>query len=331
MKIDLLKVLNDLYPNGLSVNEDFFCDFMKDMPNGQAHITNLHSIKPMGNLYVEQELIKQIIKIVHELGYDPSFKYFSAITKNFNALGKEDSISHNSVIMVDDLLMSGLIDYYLTVLAWANDFGNLQNYEYCMINLIYILDMRCIKLSTGTVDYEKDKKWFQTIPGNILEISCDCYWVSWCFIVLHEIGHLVLGHNQTIENDPKKEFEADEFAYNVVIKLIEEYSKGKDKFNNEFFSIFQTYTCFAPMMFLDFLRIIEIFKELIYPNKKNVSKPKPETRIKELINIGVDTFSIDEGSAVYGDYLDVLDEFVSQLILKYCKGKLDILPGINTN
>jgi len=82
-------------------------------------------------------------------------------------------------------------------------------------------------------------------------------------------------------------------------------------------------------MLLDFLRIIEIFKELLYPHKKNFSKPKPESRIKRLRDIGIDAFSISEGSAVYASYLDVLDEFVEQLIFKYLRGKLDILPNIS--
>lgn len=326
MKFDILELLNDEYPQHLSVDEEFFHEFMKDMPNGDIHINNLHSLRFMEDHHVEKELIKHLLRIVHQLGYDPSFEYFSAITNNFTAW-ITDSGRYDAVIMVDDLLMSGLIEYYLTVLAWANDFNNLENYEYCMLNLIHLLDIQCIKLSTGTVDYDEDKKWFQTIPGNILEISCDCYWVSWCFMVLHEIAHLVLGQTK-IDAKPEHEFEADEFAYEVIIKLIEEYGKGNDKFNDEFFSIFQKYTCFAPMMLLDFLRIIEIFKELLYPHKKNLSKPKPESRINRLRDIGIDAFSISEGSAVYASYLDVLDEFVEQLIFKYLRGKLDILPSI---
>ena len=45
MKFDILELLNDEYPQHLSVDEEFFHEFMKDMPNGDIHINNLHSLK----------------------------------------------------------------------------------------------------------------------------------------------------------------------------------------------------------------------------------------------------------------------------------------------
>ena len=179
------------------------------------------------------------------------------------------------------------------------------------------------KKALGSVNHEKDKQWYRTLKENILQIASDCYWVSWCFMVLHEIGHIVLNHT-SLQYDENQEYEADKFAYDMIINLIEKYCDSDD----EVMSVFRTYTCFAPMMLLDFYRMIDMYQSLIYPEQKQRFNPKPQRRIDKLIDLGIDTFDISDARNVYNNYLDVLDLFSEQFRIKYDLGKLDILPTI---
>lgn len=323
MKINILDVLHQEYPDFLNTKDDFVLDNMKEFQNSEVHLKNMDKLIQKDNHYIENILLKEIVNLVLEVGYDTSCEYFSAITNRFTANVRD---GQDRVIIVDDLLKSGLIEFYVLVLSWADKFNDIDAFEYCFINILYLLDMRCTKKVLGTVNPEKDKKWFRSLKENILEIASNCYWVSWCFMVLHEIGHLVLGHTK-ISNNETHEYDADKFAYDIILKLIEKHHESKD----EFLSIFKEYTCFSPMMLLDFYRVIDVFQSSIYPDQKQIFIPDLQTRIDKLIDMGIDTFDISEGNTVYKNYLDVLDYFIEQFLLKHKRGKLDILPNIKAD
>ena len=320
MKIDIIALLRDEYPEHLEHNDEFVFDNIIEFPQGETHIKNMEKLYSKENNYIEIRLIKKILSFISQYGYNPSCKYFSAITKTLSASVRDGK---SAVIMIDDLLNSGLINYYTIVLTWADRFNDLDNFKYCFINLIYLLDMRCTKKALGSVNHEKDKQWYRTLKENILQIASDCYWVSWCFMVLHEIGHIVLNHT-SLQYDENQEYEADKFAYDMIINLIEKYCDSDD----EVMSVFRTYTCFAPMMLLDFYRMIDMYQSFIYPEQKQQFNPKPQRRIDKLIDLGIDTFDISDARNVYNNYLDVLDLFSEQFRIKYDLGKLDILPTI---
>lgn len=320
MKIDIIALLRDEFPEHLEHNDDFVFENIKEFPQSETHIKNMKKLYSTENHYVEIRLLKKMLAFVSKYGYNPTCEYFSAITKTLSASVNDGK---NMVIMVDDLLSSGLMNYYTIVLTWADKFHDLENFKYCFINLVYLLDMRCTKKALGSVNHEKDKQWYRTLKENIVQIASDCYWVSWCFMVLHEIGHVVLNHTN-LKYDEKQEYEADQFAYDMIICLIEEYSGS----NDEVMSVFRRYTCFAPMMLLDFYRMIDMYQSCIYPEKKQRFNPKPQARIDKLIDVGIDQFDISDARDVYNNYLDVLDLFSEQFKIKYELGKLDILPLI---
>ena len=320
MKFDIVALLREEYPDVLDTQADYVKESIKEFSNSEIHIKNMQELSSKGDHYIENCLLKKILAFLSELGYDQSCEYFAAITNAFSAYVRDGK---DKVIVLDDSLNSGLIELYLLVLGWANDMKNLDNYEYCFKNIICLLDAHCIKKELGTIDPDMDKKWFKKLAGNIQEIAADCYWVSWSFIVLHELGHLILNHTQT-ESDSNQELEADRFAYEMVLRLIERQNNS----NDGVLSVFQDYTCFAPMMLFDFYKLIDYFQRLVYSGDRIDVSLKFEGRIDNLIETETHGVSISRGNDVYTNYLDVIDYFKEQLLIKHLKGKLDIIYNI---
>ena len=227
------------------------------------------------------------------------------------------------------MISCGLTEFYTIVLQWSIDLCDEKTHRYAFRQLIYLLDMEFTKKGLGTINIEDDAEWFHLLNENAMAIAADCYWVSWAFIILHEIGHLVLEHTKT-QYSVNQEYEADEFAYKMIIKLIKKY-RGS---SNDLMSVFQQYTCYAPMMLFDFYRIINMYQGIVYPELKSYFNPEPQSRIDHLITIinnesfedstEIEVFGID----VYNNYLDVLDYFWEQFIIKYKNGKLNFLHDI---
>lgn len=326
MKIDILDLLRDQYPLVLNKKSDFVKNSLKHLPNSETHLINFDELFDKDSQYIEETILKQITEIISETERITGCDYFTAITNSLSANVSEGS---SNIIVVDELISCGLTEFYTIILQWSIDLYDEKIHRYAFRQLIYLFDMEFTKKGLGTVSNEDDAEWFHSLNENAMTIAADCYWVSWAFIVLHEIGHLVLGHTK-IPYNVNQEYEADEFAYKMIIKLIKKF-RGS---SNDLMSVFQQYTCYAPMMLFDFYRIINMYQGIVYPELKSHFNPEPQSRIDHLITIinnesfedspKIEVFGID----VYNNYLDVLDYFWEQFIIKFKKGKLDFLYDI---
>lgn len=321
MKIDAMALLRKEFPFTLDVQSDYVKEFIKEFPNNAVHQKNMQELSSKGDNYIERCLLKEIVSFLSQLGYDESCEYFAAITNSFSASMQD---GEEKIIVLDDSFNTGLMEFYLLIMVWADILEDTDNFEYCMSNMIFLLDMHCIKKKLGTIDPCKDKHWFKKVKGNIQEIAADCYWVSWCFMVLHELGHLVLGHTK-LTGSIEHEFDADKFAYDIVLKLIEKNHKS----DKEGLSVFKEYTCFAPVMMLNFYKVIDSFQELVYEESSYYFKPEPQERIDKLLETEIEGFDISTGNDVYNIHLEVVDLFFEQLKTKYEKGKLEGLKDFN--
>lgn len=127
MKIDILAVLHEEYPDFLDSKDDFVSDNMKEFQNSEVHLKNLHELLTKEENYIENILLKEILDLVSEMGYDPSCEYFAAITKKISVYVR---VGKDRVIVVDDLLRNGLIEFYVLVFAWANKIDDTYTFEY---------------------------------------------------------------------------------------------------------------------------------------------------------------------------------------------------------
>lgn len=320
MKIDIMSWLCDEFPDVLDDRSDYVKESIKEFPNFEIHLKNMQELDSKDKHYIEKSLLREIVGVLSKLGYDQSCEYFAAITNKFSAYVRDGK---EKVIIIDESFNSGLIEFYLLILGWARDVKNKHYFEYSMQNLICLFDMHCIKRKLGTIDPDIDKYWYNNLEQNIQEISSDCYWISWCFMVLHELGHLILGHT-TVDSSVNQEFEADEFAYNILLQLI----KKNHAINNGPLAVFKEYTCFAPCMLFEFYKAINSFQQLIYPKVEMRFRPNPQERIERLLETEIEDIDISEANDVYNNLLNVIDVFFEQLIIKYDAGKLDVLPHI---
>ncbi len=320
MKIDIMSWLRDEYPDVLDDRSDYVWENIKEFPGFETHLKNMQELDTKEKQHIEKTILREIVEVLSKLGHDQSCEYFAAITNKFSAYVRDGK---EKVIILDESLTSGLIEFYFLILGWARDIQNEWYSEYAIQNLICLFDMQCIKHKLGTINPDKNKYWYNNFEQNIQEIGSDCYWVSWCFMVLHELGHLVLGHTTT-DSTVNQEFEADEFAYNILLELI----KKNHAVSDGPLAVFKEYTCFAPCMLFEFYKAINTFQRLIYPKSKMRFCPDPQDRIEKLIETGIEDIDISEANDVYNNLLDVIDVFFEQLIIKYETGKLDVLPHI---
>lgn len=122
------------------------------------------------------------------------------------------------------------------------------------------------------------------------------------------------------KNRAKEEFDADAIAYHIILKIIMEKEE-----NN---GILEDYTYLAPMMYMDFFDLYFYTDRVLYKIKYYDDKTHPAVtaRKNQLFGI-VDKpeydFNTVEGNHLYGGFLDVYDEFKTQLLLKMERGKLD--------
>lgn len=326
MKIDVLALLRDQYPLVLDKKSDFVKNSLKDLPNSKTHLNNFDELFDKDSQYIEETILKQITETLSETESFTGCNYFTAITNSLSANVRDGS---SNIIVVDELISCGLTEFYTIVLQWSIDLRDEKIYRYAFRQLIYLLDMEFTKKGLGTISIEDDAEWLHSLNENAMTIASDCYWVSWSFIVLHEIGHLVLGHTK-IPYNVNQEYEADEFAYKMIINLIKKFRCS----SSDLMSVFQQYTCYAPMMLFDFYRIINMYQGVVYPELKSPFNPDPQSRIDQLITL-INEESFDDspeidilGIDVYNNYLDVLDYFWEQFIIKYKKGKLIFLHDI---
>lgn len=326
MKIDALDLLHDRYPLVLDKKSDFVKSSLKVFPNSETHLKNFDELFDKDSQYIEETILKQIVNIISETESFSGCDYYTAITNSLSANVRDGS---RKIIVVDELISCGLTEFYTIILQWSIDLGDEKTYRYALRQLIYLLDMEFTKKGLGTISIEDDAEWFHSLNENAMMIASDCYWVSWSFIVLHEIGHLVLGHTKVPYN-VNQEYEADEFAYKMIINLIKKF-RGS---SSDLMSVFQQYTCYAPMMLFDFYRIINMYQAIVYPELESRFNPDPQSRIDHLITLineesfedspEIDFFGMD----VYNNFLNVLDYFWEQFIVKYKKGKLSFLHDI---
>ena len=121
-------------------------------------------------------------------------------------------------------------------------------------------------------------------------------------------------------------------AYDIVLKIIINHQDSKEK--NK---VVEDYTYLAPVMYMQFFDLLYYTNRVLY-NKMITAEthPLPKERIGHLFAIANDNvynFSTTNGNHLYNGFLDVYDEYRTQLLLKKERGKLDriiqIERGIN--
>lgn len=227
-----------------------------------------------------------------------------------------------AVVHIDELFESTMMAFFLAMFKWSKDFDNLEVYGNCYLYTLFLMNDVSILGEMQGEDANKALLEMVADDLQILQLAEDCYWTVLAFSLSHEIAHAYLasiGKKYTKEHPEREEFDADEIAYHIVLKMImDKEIRG---------IVLEPYTYLAPMMYMDFFDMVYYTDRILYKTfLYNDSHPALKKRKGWLFSIvDRDEYQFDtrEGNYLYRGFNEVYKEYKIQTILKMEKGKLE--------
>ena len=287
--------------------EDFVSEFL-DVVYKEYELKDIKKTND-DSLFVEKMILKSMI-VSENLEIKP--QYLSLYTKNMNVKVIK---TKNPTIIFDELFQFTINTFYMIVYSLINDKSE-RNITKCMDICISLLELHGNKHELLTYSYEKLVD-LCTYPKNILDLAMDTYWVSWGFVIAHELYHFI---NEDSQSFYEEELDADKFAYKTTINMIEAQGKGKIP---EDIQVFHNYLYLAPLMLLDYFKLLDYYNTLLKKVIDYTDYPTPEIRQEKLLDLFddyiPDSFDTVLGNDIYNSFLDTIDFIKEQLIVKINK------------
>lgn len=226
-------------------------------------------------------------------------------------------------VHIDELFESSMMSFFLVIFNWSKKFDDPKMYGNCFLYLLYI--MNDVSILGDIPDEKSNEELLKIMQGDaqIMDLASSCYWTVVIFSLAHEVAHSYFASvGRKFPDRRKEEFEADAIAYDIVLKIIIDQSRME-----EYKRIIEDYTYLAPVMYMQFFDLFYYTDRVLY-NKRITTDthPLPKDRISHLFAIANDEkydFDTVDGNYLYNGFLDVYDEYRTQLILKKERGKLD--------
>ena len=232
-------------------------------------------------------------------------------------------------IHIDELYEAAVLSFFLSMFKWTKEFDNLETYGFGFIHALYTLND--VSILGRLPDANASETLLKAINGDlqVLNLAEDCYWTITAFNLAHEMAHMYLNRNnkgelkeQTRKQRHQEEFQADAIAYDIVLKMI---IAGKKQSRGE--RLLEEYTFLAPVMFMDYVDLIYYTdRVLYYAYVETETHPEILKRKENIFKIPYeDIYEMDteEGNRLYNGFLDVYDEYRTQLLMKKQLGKLE--------
>lgn len=263
------------------------------------------------SLFVEKTIIKHFLSVKKE---EISPEYLSLYARKMNSTTVK---AGKPIIIFDELLQHTLISFYLMMFSLIyND--SKENFEKCFKNCIVLLDLQGNKRNIGVHNLNEIVEMCK-LPKSTIDLAMDAYWVSWTFIIAHEFYHTKCKD----ESSQQEELNADKYAYITLIDMIKE--QKTTNFSGEI-EVFHEYLYLAPMMLLEYFKMLDFYNFLLGKETNYMNHPSPELRQKKLFdmfdNYIPEEFDTTQGNAIYNNFLDKIDMLREQLEIKIQKGKL---------
>lgn len=226
-----------------------------------------------------------------------------------------------AVVHIDELFESTMMAFFLAMFKWSKDFADSGVYGNCYRYVLYLMNDVCI---LGEMQGEDAvRAMMEMIAGDlqILQLAEDCYWTVLAFSMAHEVAHAyiaAIGRKYSKRHPEREEFDADEIAYHIVLKII---MSGESRG-----IVLEPYTYLAPMMYMDFFDLIYYTDRILYKTYLyNSTHPTLKKRKGWLFHIvDREEYELDtrEGNYLYRGFNVVYKEYRVQTILKMERGKL---------
>ncbi len=164
-----------------------------------------------------------------------------------------------AVVHIDELFESTMMAFFLAMFKWSKDFDDLEVYGNCYLYVLFL--MNDVSILGEMQGEDANRELLEMVAGDlqILQLAGDCYWTVLAFSLAHEVAHAYLaniGKRYTKEHPEKEEFDADEIAYHIVLKMImDKEVRG---------IVLEPYTYLAPMMYMDFFDMVYYTDRVLY-------------------------------------------------------------------
>lgn len=226
-----------------------------------------------------------------------------------------------AVVHIDELFESTMMAFFLAMLKWSKDFDNLEVYGNCYLYVLFLMNDVSILGEMQGEDANRELLEMVADDLQILQLAEDCYWTVLAFSLAHEVAHAYLaniGKKYTKEHPEKEEFDADEIAYHIVLKIImDKEARG---------IVLEPYTYLAPMMYMDFFDMVYYTDRILYKtffyNDTHPALKKRKGRLFAIVDRDEYILDTREGNYLYRGFNEVYKEYKIQTILKMEKGKL---------
>lgn len=226
-----------------------------------------------------------------------------------------------AVVHIDELFESTMMAFFLAMFKWSKDFDNLEVYGNCYLYVLFLMNDVSI---LGEMQGENaNRELLEMVADDlqILQLAEDCYWTVLAFSLAHEVAHAYLaniGKKYTREHPEKEEFDADEIAYHIVLKIImDKEARG---------IVLEPYTYLAPMMYMDFFDMVYYTDRILYKtffyNDTHPALKKRKGWLFAIVDRNEYILDTREGNYLYRGFNEVYKEYKIQTILKMEKGKL---------
>ena len=250
-------------------------------------------------------------------------KFQHSYGETFNLYCKNEM---NPVVYMDDLVQIVLIQSLSAIFFWDEYSGDSEHVEWAYKFLFSSLKEQALYKAIPTSDTVS--KWFEHVKGNkhLVELAVDACYLIITFALAHELAHIYLGHLSSISNDEinvfDRELEADQVAYECILHLIDEQTKGT---GSEIWDRYYEHAYLAPLMFFDYYDLIIYTAEKLEIEGDGVSGGYPSTqerreKLLETVNLPEYVLNTEEGNIMYNCFLDVCEYYKTNLSL-HCAEK----------
>jgi len=291
--------------------------------------------------YIHKILYDSLINSVKEDYNLPTDFEVSTIFRDredFNAnMEREISQSNEYIIFVDDLLDTFVFRLSTVLLYWNDFIKDHDVWTCCFMYTLYTLTefgVHRVRPACPRWIYEMQIEML-TYSDRASHLYADVASIIMSFVIAHELGHFVLGHHDSAERSIEAEFAADDFAYKVILSLIEKQSKHISvKGERPEIDMYSDYTYLAPLMFFDFMQLLEHFSNAVYNDysRKNITAElnMRKEHLEEWVfnSPNIYDFETDGGNAVYNATLSSIERFMSEVDLKLQRGK-NLIPEVH--
>lgn len=257
-------------------------------------------------------ILDELTKEKNKLG---DIGYSSRFTQNLNVELHYNNDNNTNIILYDELFDVFLLEILIVIFYWAENTENVKIENDCYNHLVNVLNIFCINRNMGNVDFKVNFTKFNS--DGMINLTMDCYWAIWTFIMAHEIGHIFFGHGKAHINTEIKEYQADNFSYNLLLKFIENQSKKvkKDGYSNgrEDIEVYEEYTYLAPIILLDIFDLTDYYRCINGQEKQYKWLKERKEKLFNLIDnydIQIDTYY---GEELYINFINIINKFKEKM------------------